>query len=126
MNNDTTTKNLCEACGITVEETLTHKRWVHNDPYGLHGWAYEDGETVSGEYCHECLRDIDILGADYQRWLDETSNEPTLEDWATLACRLAMGINRAFSNWKDVANVTQREMKMLADWMGDDWQRKWH
>ena len=126
MNNDTTTKNLCEACGITVEEPLTPKRWVHHDPYELHGWAYEDGEIVSGEYCHECLRDIDILRADYQRWLDENDSEPTLEDWATLACRLAMGINQAFSNWKDVANVTQRELKMLSDWMGNDWQRKWH
>ena len=56
---------------------------------------------------------------------NENHEDPTLEEWSELACRLAMGLTRAFSNWKDVASVTKREMKMLAEQMGDDWQRKW-
>ena len=67
MSNDTML-NHCEACGLDVEEALTHKRWTHHDPYEKHGWAYEEGERVDGDYCNECLRDIHILLSDYHEW----------------------------------------------------------
>ena len=83
---NTETLNYCAPCGQHVTESLTHKRWTHHDPYKEHGWAYEDGERVEGDYCHECLRDIEILRADYQKWLEESENDDVTitmssDDW---------------------------------------------
>lgn len=107
MSNDTETLNHCEACGLDVEETLTHKRWTHHDPYERHGWAYEDGERVDGDYCHECLRDIALVQADYQDFLNE-SEEMDVDDWRNLAVKLAYGYSNVATNWEDRLNAREK------------------
>jgi len=117
------TNDKCDGCNDFDNEEkhpLTKRTWTHYDHDT--GWAYEEGERVRGQYCPQCLADILHIETEQAK---ETHEDPTLEDWAELACRLAMGLTRAFSNWKDVASVTKREMKMLTEQMGDNWQRKW-
>lgn len=119
MNSDTEIET-CPACGEDTD-TLTKRTWTHYDHDS--GWAYEDGERVTGEYCPDCLADIDrIVRTQEELGEDE---EMTAEDWKELACRLATGINRAFSNWQDVASVTKRELRALNEYMGEGWQRGW-
>lgn len=120
MATNTETKT-CPACGEETD-TLTSRTWTHYDHDS--GWAYEDGERVRGEYCADCIADIDRITqaqADYE----DSLAEPTLEDWKSLASRLAMGLSLSFSNWKDVAHVTKREEDMLTEHLGDNWQRRW-
>ena len=117
------TNRKCDGCNDydnDAKHPLTQRTWTHYD-HG-NGWAYAEGERIKGLYCPECLADIVDIET---KQANEGHEEPTLEEWSELACRLATGMTRAFSNWKDVANVTKREMKMLAEQMGDDWQRRW-
>lgn len=123
MSNDIThdTTLVCPACG---EDTpaLTYRSWTHYDHDS--SWSYDDGEHVTGNYCDLCVAEIDRI-TDAQADYEDSLTEPTIEDWAELACRLAMGLTRAFSNWQDVAHVTRREMNMLTEQMGEGWQRRW-
>ena len=119
------TNDKCDGCNDydnDAKHPLTKRTWTHYD-YDT-GWAYEEGERVRGHYCPSCLASIVLIETSHAEE-EENEQEPTLEDWAELACRLAMGMTRAFSNWKDVSCVTKREMKMLTEQMGEDWQRKW-
>ena len=120
MSNDTTTTR-CPACDEECD-SLTYRKWKHYDHDS--GWAYEDGERVSGEYCPECIADIDrITQAQYD--YEDSLTEPTLDDWRNLASRLAMGLSLAYSNWRDVAHVTRRELEMLTEHLGEGWERRW-
>lgn len=61
----TTTENKdngkCDGCNDfdnDVKHDLTLVTWTHNDPTGEEGWAYDEGERVTGRYCPDCLSSI--------------------------------------------------------------------
>lgn len=117
---ETTTETLtCPACGANAR-ILNKRTWVHYD-YDSE-WAYADEETVTGMYCDDCLSDIDRIEKLHKEFVSSYT-PPTEIDWQYLACRLATAMSNSFSNWKDMASVTKREMAMLTDAMGNDWQR---
>lgn len=115
----------CDGCNDydnDEKHPLTKRTWTHYDHDS--GWAYEDGERVRGAYCPDCLADIDRI-TEAQADYEDSLTEPTIENWAELACRMAQALSMHFSNWHEVAHVTRREMDMLTEQMGEGWQRKW-
>lgn len=93
----------CSDCGTSI---------------GAHQHDTEDStvETFTPYWMHDMDNNFNLCDVCHN-----TKFVPTLTDWASLACRLAMGLRRAHSNWQEVAGVTPNELEMLNDWMGEDW-----
>ncbi len=108
MNNDTLTEINCDGCmELGHPKTMTRKSWVFHDPYEKYGWALEEGERETGNYCDDCITDIKALTDDYHRWLND-DQEMTLEDWQDLAITLASNYSRSVTNWKDCLDTKQK------------------
>jgi hypothetical protein len=61
----TTTENKtngkCDGCNDfdnDEKHPLTYVAWTHHDPTHEEGWAYEDGQRVTGLYCPDCVASI--------------------------------------------------------------------
>ena len=60
----------CDGCNDfdnDEKHPLTYISWVHHDPRGEEGWAYEDGERVKGQYCPDCMSSIRSLQRRHQQ-----------------------------------------------------------
>lgn len=114
---NTTTQTKCDGCAETHQsDNLTFRKWIHNDPYEKHGWAYYENDNVSGNYCTECIDSIDELRRDYQMFLSENDGM-SADDWQDLALKLAYAYKRSVTNWQD--NLTAKEKFALAQEMRD-------
>lgn len=112
----TTQQNIgtCLACG-QENEVLRKRTWTHHDPYDTSGWAYDEGETVTEEYCSECINDIQKNEADYQRYLAENTEDITVEELGYLILKLVNACKRSTTNWKDWAMLNPRELFIVQD-----------
>lgn len=118
MSNDTLTEITCDGCMETGHpKTMTKKSWTHHDPYEKYGWALEEGERSTGNYCDDCATDIKALTDDYHRWLNE-DNEMTLEDWQELAITLAVHYRNSVTNWQDPL-TTKQKYAIKQYWLGE-------
>jgi hypothetical protein len=55
------TNGKCDGCNDfdnDEKHDLTYVSWVHSDPTHEEGWAYDEGERVTGHYCPDCLASI--------------------------------------------------------------------
>jgi hypothetical protein len=55
------TNGKCDGCNDfdnDEKHDLTYVSWVHSDPTGAEGWAYDEGERVKGHYCPDCFSSI--------------------------------------------------------------------
>lgn len=112
MATNTTTTTICPAC-MEECDTLTPRTWRHRDPYGKSGWAYDDGEKVTGDYCPDCIAEIDTNIADYQRFLEDIDDDLSADEWKKLALKLATSCKDIITNWVDYTGVTPKERHFL-------------